>query len=56
MSDTVRVELGAYYDVVSGLHADGVAGRVAAALDPETTGVAVMVDASVAERSPRARG
>ena len=57
MSDTVRVALGdRSYDVSIGAFTpDGVAETVAAALDPKTTGVAVLVDASVAERSPRAR-
>ena len=34
---------------------DAIADKVAAALDPKTTGVAVLIDAQVAERSARAR-
>jgi len=53
----VNVDLGARsYDVSIGAFSpDDVADRLAAALDPKTTGVAVMIDASVAERSARAR-
>jgi 3-dehydroquinate synthase len=55
MSDTVRVELGARaYDVRIGTFtATGVAETIAAALDPATTGVAVMVDEALGARSPR---
>ena len=55
MSDTVRVELGARsYDVrVGTFSADATADILAAAFDPAPTGVAVLVDADVAERSPR---
>ena len=57
MSDVVPVELGARsYDVTIGASApEAIAETVAAALDPKTTGVAVLIDAQVAERSPRAR-
>ena len=58
MADTdVRVELGARsYDVSIGAFSpDEIADKVAAALDPKTTGVAVLIDAQVAERSARAR-
>jgi 3-dehydroquinate synthase len=55
--ESVRVELGARsYDVSIGAFSpDAVADTLAAALDPKTTGVAVLIDAQVAERSPRAR-
>ena len=44
------------YDVsIGGFSADAIADKIAAALDPKTTGVAVLVDAQVAERSARAR-
>ena len=57
MSETVHVELGARsYDVSIGeFTADAIADKIAAALDPNTTGVAVLVDANVAAKSPRAR-
>jgi 3-dehydroquinate synthetase len=57
MLGIVRVELGARsYDVsIGAFTSDDVADTVAAALDPETTGVAVLIDAQVAERSARAR-
>jgi len=53
----VRVELGARsYDVGIGAYTPAqIADTLAAALDPKTTGVAVMIDAQVAERSARAR-
>jgi 3-dehydroquinate synthase len=53
----VRVELGERsYDVSIGTPTpDEVADTLAAALDPKTTGVAVLIDAQVAERSQRAR-
>lgn len=52
---TVRVELGPRsYDVGIGeFEADEAAGTIAASLDAKTTGVAVLVDGNVAERSPR---
>jgi 3-dehydroquinate synthase len=55
MSDTVRVELGARaYDVRIGTFSPAaVAETIAAALDPATTGVAVMVDEALGARSPR---
>jgi 3-dehydroquinate synthase len=54
---SVRVELGARsYDVDIGPWTpEAIADRLAAALDPKTTGVAVLIDAQVAERSARAR-
>jgi 3-dehydroquinate synthase len=57
MSETVHVDLGARsYDVSIGAFSpETVADKLAAALDPKTTGVAVLIDAQVAERSPRAR-
>jgi len=57
MLGIVKVELGARsYDVsIGAFSADDVADKLAAALDPKTTGVAVMVDAHVAEVSARAR-
>ena len=57
MSETVHVALGARsYDVgIGGFTADAIADKIAAALDPNTTGVAVLVDANVAEKSARAR-
>jgi 3-dehydroquinate synthase len=57
MSEIVHVALGARsYDVSIGASTpDGIAERLAAALDPKTTGVAVLVDANVAEKSARAR-
>ncbi len=55
MSETVRVELGARsYDVrVGTFSADALADSLAAAFDPAPTGVAVLIDADLAERSPR---
>jgi 3-dehydroquinate synthase len=55
MSTAVRVELGARaYDVGIGAYTPAeVAQVIAAALDPKTTGVAVLVDGDVAKRSPR---
>jgi 3-dehydroquinate synthase len=57
MSETVQVALGARsYDVTIGAFtADAIADKIAAALDSQTTGVAVLVDANVAEKSGRAR-
>ena len=57
MRGIVRVELGdRSYDVSIGAFAPGrIADTLAAALDPKTTGVAVLIDAQVAERSARAR-
>jgi len=57
MLGVVPVELGVRsYDVSIGdFTADAIADRIAAALDPDTTGVAVLVDANVAEKSARAR-
>src|SRR3954469_15530667 len=57
MSEVVRVELGdRSYDVAIGaFSADAIADKLAAARDPKTTGVAVLIDAQVAERSARAR-
>ena len=57
MSETVPVALGARsYDVSIGAFSpDAIADKLAASLDPKTTGVAVLVDANVAEKSPRAR-
>jgi len=57
MLGTIHVELGARsYDVGIGAYSsDQVAAKIAAALDPKTTGVAVLIDAQVAERSARAR-
>ena len=57
MSEIVPVALGARsYDVTIGaLTPDAIAGTIAAALDPKTTGVAVLIDANVAEKSARAR-
>jgi 3-dehydroquinate synthase len=57
MSEVIHVPLGARsYDVSIGAFSpEAVANKLAAALDPNTTGVAVLVDAQVAERSPRAR-
>ncbi|HXU01138.1 MAG TPA: 3-dehydroquinate synthase [Polyangia bacterium] len=57
MKNRVRVELGARsYDVsIGALSPDAIADKLAAALDPKTTGVAVLVDANVAEKSARAR-
>ena len=57
LRDSVRVELGARgYDVSIGAFTPhAVADTLAAALDPKTTGVAVLIDAQVAERSARAR-
>ena len=57
MSEIVRVELGdRSYDVSIGAFAPAaIAETLAAALDPKTTGVAVLIDAQVAERSARAR-
>ncbi len=55
MSDTVRVELGARaYDVrIGSFTSEAVAEAIASALDPATTGVAVLVDESLGARSPR---
>ena len=52
MSETVHVALGARsYDVgIGGFTPDAIADKIAAALDPNTTGVAVLVDANVAEK------
>jgi 3-dehydroquinate synthase len=52
---TVRVELGARsYDVrIGNFSAEEVAASIAAALDPATTGVAVLVDAGLDACSPR---
>ena len=57
MSDSVHVDLGARsYDVsIGAFPPDAVADRIAAALGPNLTGVAVLIDAHVAERSARAR-
>jgi 3-dehydroquinate synthase len=57
MSEIVPVALGARsYDVtIAALTPDAIAGTIAAALDPKTTGVAVLIDANVAEKSARAR-
>jgi len=57
MSETVHVDLGARsYDVsIGAFSSEGVADKIAAALDAKTTGVAVLIDAHVAERSARAR-
>src|SRR4051794_37637324 len=57
MSEIVQVALGdRSYDVSIGAFSpDAIADKLAAALDPKTTGVAVLIDAQVAERSPRAR-
>jgi len=57
VSDSVHVDLGARsYDVsIGAFPPDAVADRIAAALDPNLTGVAVLIDAHVAERSARAR-
>jgi 3-dehydroquinate synthase len=57
MTTTIHVPLGdRSYDVAIGAFSPGdVAARLAAALDAKTTGVAVLVDATVVERSPRAR-
>ena len=57
MSEIVHVALGARsYDVSIGASTpDAIADTLAAALDPKTTGVAVLIDAQVAERSARAR-
>jgi 3-dehydroquinate synthase len=54
---TVNVDLGSRgYDVSIGAFSpQAVADKVAAALDPKTTGVAVLIDGQVAARSPRAR-
>jgi 3-dehydroquinate synthase len=53
----VRVELGdRSYDVSIGAFTpDDIADTLASALDPKTTGVAVLIDSQVAERSARAR-
>jgi 3-dehydroquinate synthase len=55
VSDTVRVELGPRsYDVhVGRFSVDDIADRLAAAFDPAPTGLAILVDAGLAERSPR---
>ena len=55
MATTVRVELGARsYDVrIGGILAPTRAAAIAAALDPATTGVAVLVDAGLDACSPR---
>jgi 3-dehydroquinate synthase len=55
MSGTVRVELGARaYDVRIGAFSPAaVAEAIATALDPGTTGVAVLVDEALGARSPR---
>jgi 3-dehydroquinate synthase len=57
MDGGVRVELGARsYEVSIGrLSPDAIAEKIAAALDPKTTGVAVLIDANVAAVSARAR-
>jgi len=57
MSEIVHVALGARsYDVSIGASTpDAIADTLAAALDPKTTGVAVLVDGNVAEKSGRAR-
>ena len=57
MTTTIHVPLGdRSYDVAIGAFSpDDVAARLAAAFDAKTTGVAVLVDATVAERSARAR-
>jgi 3-dehydroquinate synthase len=57
VSEIVHVPLGARsYDVgIGAFSPDAVADAVAAALDPKTTGVAVLIDGNVAERSARAR-
>jgi len=57
MLGKVRVELGdRSYDVSIGAFSpEAIADKVAAALDPKTTGVAVLIDTQVAERSARAR-
>jgi 3-dehydroquinate synthase len=57
MRGIVRVELGdRSYGVSIGAFApERIADTLAAALDPKTTGVAVLIDAQVAERSARAR-
>jgi len=57
MTTTIHVPLGdRSYDVAIGaLSPDDVASRLAAAFDAKTTGVAVLADATVVERSPRAR-
>ena len=57
MSEIVRVALGdRSYDVSIGAFSpEAIADKLAAALDPKTTGVAVLIDAQVAERSARAR-
>jgi len=55
VSATVRVELGARsYDVrIGAFSPEEVAAAIAAALDPATTGVAVLVDGGVSAVSPR---
>ena len=55
MSEIVQVALGdRSYDVsIGAFSADAIADKLAAALDPKTTGVAVLIDAQVAERSAR---
>jgi 3-dehydroquinate synthase len=57
MSEKVHVALGARsYDVSIGAFTpDAIAETIASALDPKTTGVAVLVDEQVAEKSARAR-
>ena len=57
MSEKVHVALGARsYDVSIGAFTpDAIAETIASALDPKTTGVAVLVDGQVAEWSARAR-
>src|SRR5205814_1443085 len=57
MTDAVHVELGARsYDVSIGAFSpDEIADKIAAALDPKTTGVGILIDGQVAERSARAR-
>jgi 3-dehydroquinate synthetase len=57
MSESVHVALDARsYDVsIGAFTADAIADKIAAALDPQTTGVAVLVDGNVAEKSGRAR-
>ena len=57
MTDAVHVELGARsYDVSIGAFSpDEIADKIAAALDPKTTGVGILIDGQVAERSSRAR-
>jgi 3-dehydroquinate synthase len=57
LSEVVPVALGARsYDVsIGALSPDAIADKIASALEPRTTGVAVLIDAQVAERSARAR-